>query len=184
MTLEFEIKPIVLIDYLVTKLPDVDNEALAHQVEVYKDIKLSDNENAGRYEDNDLPNSKPINDFKEILVNALSFVTNQKVKIDNIWGHVTVPQAATEYHHHVGLHNNNGRLSDKDSPFSCVYYCKIPENSGDIRFRMMAGFREYIVTEKAEVGKLIVFPSEVPHMTGKNASNENRVSISANFRII
>ena len=182
MTLEFEIKPIVLIDYLVTKLPDVDNEALAHQVEIYKDKKLSDNENAGRYEDNELPNSKPINDFKEILVNALSFVTNQKVKIDNIWGHVTVPQSATQYHHHASIYN--GQLTDRDALFSCVYYCKIPENSGDIRFRMMAGFREYIVEEKAEVGKLIVFPSEVPHMTGKNASNENRVSISANFRII
>ena len=78
MTLEFEIKPIVLIDYLVTKLPDVDNEALAHQVEVYKDRKLSDNENAGRYEDNDLPNSKPINDFKEILVNVTLILTLTK----------------------------------------------------------------------------------------------------------
>ena len=66
MTLQFEIKPIVLIDYLVAKLPDVDNEALAHQVEIYKDRKISDNENSNRYEDNDLPNCKPINDFKEI----------------------------------------------------------------------------------------------------------------------
>ena len=44
MTLEFEIKPIVLIDYLVTKLPDVDNEALAHQIELYKGEKFSHDE--------------------------------------------------------------------------------------------------------------------------------------------
>ena len=69
-------------------------------------------------------------------------------------------------------------------PCSCIYYCKIPENSGDVTFRVTAGIREYAVTEKAEVGKLIVFPSEVYHMTGKNASNENRISINSNFRII
>lgn len=182
MTLEFEIKPIVLIDYLVTKLPDVDNEALAHQIELYKSKKFSHDENDGNYEDSDLPNSKPVNDFKEILLNALSFVTNQNVKISRTWGHVTVPHDSTEYHNH--LEYINGMPSGRDDPLSCIYYCKIPENSGDVTFRVTAGIREYAVTEKAEVGKLIVFPSEVYHMTGKNVSNENRISINSNFRII
>jgi len=178
--LQFEVKPIVVIDYLTTKLTGIDNELLATQVEIYMNKKMSDNENAGRYEDNELPNSKPVNDFKEILTDALSQAVNHKIKIDSLWGHVTVPQAATEYHHHVHVPLQANEVSQ----ISCVYYCKIPEKCGDLSFRVQAGFREYIVREKAELGKLIIFPSEVPHMTGKNASDENRISISANFRLV
>jgi len=175
--LQFEIKPIVIIDYLTTKLTGVDNDLLAHQVEVYKNKRLDDDENRSGYEDNELPNSKPINDFKQILTDALSQAVNDKIIIDRMWGHITVPQASTEYHYHVRL-----PLSGREAPFSCVYYCKIPEKCGDLSFRVQAGFREYIVMEEAELGKLIIFSSEIPHMTGKNASNENRISISANFR--
>jgi len=177
--LQFEVKPIVIIDYLTTKLTGIDNELLAHQVEVYSHKRLSDDENMGGYEDNELPNSKPINDFKEKLTDALSQAVNNKIKIDRIWGHITVPQAATEYHHHVTL-----PLTVQTAPLSCVYYCRTPEKCGDLFFRLTAGFREYIVKEEPEVGKLVIFSSEVPHMTGKNASEINRVSISANFRLI
>ena len=178
--LQFEVKPIVVIDYLTTKLTGIDNELLATQVEIYMNKKMSDNENAGRYEDSELPNSKPVNDFKKILIDALSQAVNHKIKIDNLWGHVTVPQASTEYHHHVKI----PLRANEESQLSCVYYCRTPKNCGDLFFRMAAGFREYIVREKPEAGKLVIFSSEIPHMTGKNVSDENRISISANFRLV
>lgn len=178
--LQFEAKPIVIVDYLTTKLTGIDNELLAHQVEIYSTKKMSEDENFGRYEDSELPDSKPINDFKKVLKDALEQAVRNKIKINSLWGHVTLPQAATEYHHHVSI----PMMRSEENQISCVYYCRTPEKCGDLFFRLTAGFREYIVKEEPEVGKLVIFPSEVPHMTGKNASDINRVSISANFKLI
>ena len=169
---QFEIKPIVVIDYLTTKLTDIDNEVLSNQIETYGEKSLTLDSHSF------LPNRLSVDNFKIRLKETLSNAVNSNVEIVDMWGNVMAPNESVVYHHHATLPFSgiNGQ-----GLYACVYYCRTPENCGDIIFRTSAALREYIATEPAEEGKLIIFPAEIPHYSEKNQSNINRISISANF---
>ena len=77
-----------------------------------------------------------------------------------------------------------------------VYYLKSNENSGDIRIngpliRTMPPlydknnpytWQNFDFTP--EPGKLIMFKSDVRHSVGKNKSDETRISLAYNFKVI
>lgn len=176
MQLERSIKrePIVVLDYSSMFLDGLDNEALTQAVLDNADDKMELGPNTTGVEDNKLPDTDLIKDFKAKLTDAVGRTINQRVELLEAWGHITPPNGSTNYHSH--------RM-----PFlaySCVYYTKVPENAGDLIFLANACNIDFTRTEKAVVGKLVIFPCIIPHMTGKNMSGEDRVSISANFRVV
>ena len=167
-------EPIVVLDYSSMFLDGIDNEALTQAVLDHADDKINFDPNDTWIEDSKLPDTHLINDFKLKLTDAVGRAIGQKVELLDAWGHVTPPNGSTNYHDH-----RQPFLS-----YSCVYYTKVPENAGDLIFLAHACNMEFMRTEKSVVGKLVVFPCIVPHMTGKNMSGEDRVSISANFKVI
>ena len=107
-----------------------------------------------------------------------------KVGVDNYW---------------ININNKNGYNTAHvhDSLLSCVVYIKIPTNSGDIIFNNNP-LMSYIldnacdntkktnisqVRHKAQEGKVIIFPSYVQHYVEPNLTDEDRISISFNFKL-
>ena len=98
--------------------------------------------------------------------------------------------------------NKNGHKNSRHSHFtsnlfmSGVYYVKVPENSGRIRFYDPRGHiirdakdtvhffgdhvYQYIVPQE---GMLLFFPTWLEHDVEENESDEDRVSVSFNIRL-
>jgi len=69
---------------------------------------------------------------------------------------------------------------DDDELLSCVYYIRVPENSGDL-----------IITEnnnktviKAEEGMFVFFSPKTLHEVSENKSDQSRLSMAFNFGLI
>ncbi len=69
---------------------------------------------------------------------------------------------------------------DDDEVLSCVYYIRVPENSGDL-----------IITEnnkqtviKAEEGVFVFFSPQTLHEVTENKSHQSRLSIAFNFGLV
>ena len=93
-----------------------------------------------------------------------------------IWSHVTFPNESTIYHSHY---------CEEDSKFldlSCVYYVKTHPNCGKIWFNPITHNRKMFSVEPQD-GMVIIFPSWLPHFTGRNLSNQVRICISSNYLI-
>ena len=84
-----------------------------------------------------------------------------------------------------------------NSLMSGVFYVKAPENCGNIVFKDISCVAKTMCvnnvrsfptvdttwTEPVEAGKMIVFPSWLPHLTLPNKSNEDRIILSFNIGI-
>jgi len=92
---------------------------------------------------------------------------------------------------------NEGHTHGRDTYYSGVYYVKIPKNSGNLYFmdmhwdpHLMVSYPDIYKSDKSikeveiksEEGDLYLFKGKVPHRVGKNFSNEDRISISFNFK--
>lgn len=64
--------------------------------------------------------------------------------------------------------------------FSAVYYVEAPEGCGDF----VAKYDSEEIRIKPEVGKLLIFPSFVPHYVEPSNSDEDRISIALDSKII
>lgn len=124
----------------------------------------------------------------EVLPRVSSFAEEFNVRTDDIrctsaWINLAHPGAFQEYHIHPESH------------FSMVYYVRTPERCGDTIFQSSKYYADMFplpyrkvnyanagtFNRPAKSGDLLIFRSNIPHMVGKNRSNEDRVSISANF---
>jgi len=119
----------------------------------------------------------------EVKLLAKDFGVTKDVRVKDSWINVARPGAFQETHIHPNSH------------FSVAYYIKAPVNSGNIVFRSAeantdmfelpvseltpANYKTFFI--EPEVGKLIVFRSNLLHMVEKNMSNETRISITMNF---
>jgi uncharacterized protein (TIGR02466 family) len=110
--------------------------------------------------------------------------------IDNIWININAKGGFNRPH----LHN--------DDLFSGVFYLKTPEKCGDIVFSHPALQQQYhyrsdhpiveqwtetnsgIMFQHAQVGKLILFPSWLVHYVEPNLSDDDRISIAFNTKLI
>ena len=113
------------------------------------------------------------------------FGSHGKAKPIDAWINIASPGAFQEYHIHTGSH------------FSVAYYVKTNSQSGNIVFRSAEADTDMFplpldeltpasyktMSLPAEEGKLLIFRSNLKHMVEKNESNEDRISISANFVI-
>jgi uncharacterized protein (TIGR02466 family) len=110
--------------------------------------------------------------------------------IDNIWININSKGGFNRPH----LHN--------DDLFSGVFYLKTPEKCGNIVFSHPAQQHQYhyradnpiveqwtetnsgIMFQHAQVGKLILFPSWLVHYVEPNLSDDDRISIAFNTKLI
>jgi hypothetical protein len=123
----------------------------------------------GRYEniylnEQHIPELTPlINEAVELAENILN-IKNLRA---GYWFNYMPPGATTTLHTH----------DDDDELLSCVYYVKVPENSGNLII--------YDKSEKIEIesrtGDFIFFKPDIPHEVTKNNSTEHRLSIGFNF---
>ena len=114
---------------------------------------------------------------KEILKNK-----SLDIKLDSIWANINHKGCYNKIHSHGASH------------YSGVYYIKTPKNSGNLYLvNRETSFTEPFnyfksdcadeVEYKPEEGDLYFFSGNLPHRTGINLSDEDRVSISWNVNI-
>lgn len=124
---------------------------------------------------------------QEVIQFSASYgIIGKPITCTDAWANVAGPGDFQEYH----LHPNNH--------FSIAYYIQIPENSGDIHFKSTEAFFDncplpckedsmfpasaHQVRVPAKEGMLVAFRANVQHMVSQNLSNQDRISISMNFK--
>lgn len=103
--------------------------------------------------------------------------------LDNLWYNINTPGSYNMIHNHP------------NSVISGVYYVDVPEdNMGNIEF-YRSDDSEYYLKEKtntffgstkflykSQTGVLLLFPSWLKHSVSGNMSNQNRISLSFNYK--
>lgn len=145
--------------------------------------------NSGGWQSHSL--DKPISSeieklISEILIRLKLIYTNYGISRDpkllNYWININAPGNYNLSHNHTL------------SFFSCVYYVKVPNNSGDLiieRSDDSAYFIQYFeemnqhgaqaIIFDCTKNKLICFPCWIKHSVSQNLSDDVRVSIAFNF---
>ncbi|MFQ5995619.1 MAG: TIGR02466 family protein [Acidiferrobacterales bacterium] len=106
---------------------------------------------------------------------------HNQVNVTALWAHVTPPGKSTLTHHHAPEH------------LSCAYYVRAPAACGNLRFE---DDRKHRIIEPeprkfglqteipAKEGRMVIFPSWLSHYVTENCSNETRVSLSLNAKVL
>ena len=128
----------------------------------------------GRYENiyldvNKIPELKVIVDAaNENAANILNI--KQDKLVSGFWLNAMAAGDVTTAHTH----------DDDDELLSCVYYIKVPENSGDLI--IIDNNNKTIV--KPEEGMFVFFSPDTLHEVSKNESSQSRLSIAFNFGLV
>lgn len=106
------------------------------------------------------------------------------VKMDESWINYSRKGSYQEFHMHP------------ESDISGIFYVTAPPNSGDLMFNSPASAYNYhklthrsnrmhaSVTYKPYEGRTILFPSYLEHMVGLNDTDEERISIAFNVKLV
>ena len=145
--------------------------------------------------------SQPLNpdhEFASMIMEAVKnhFVTERIYKdcvglqLLNLWINISGKHAYNSKHDHPGSH------------LSGVVWVKIPPNSGRLEFEAPFSFtreKEFenynekvkerynvysMIYYNPQPGMMVIFPSDLKHEVMSNKSNEDRISISFNLKII
>jgi hypothetical protein len=181
-----ERKVLHTIEYLVGYLPEIDNSKLkANILNSYNSQKFMSEESSDiRYEDIRLEILPEVKKLTKLLIDKFSEAYGLKIKLvptedinQVIWAVIHGKNESTNWHGHESSHNyENG------AKISAVYYVDVPENSGDIIFKINENpytTKQYL--EKSETSKFILFDSTIQHCVTKNLSENKRFIISMNF---
>jgi len=115
--------------------------------------------------------------------NAIGYV-NKNLEYYESWFNYSIKNDYQEKHEHYPC------------DISAVYYLSVPENSGNIKFytHEPKGVKETFIKEnfytwknyfvKPESGLLLMFKSNLTHGVSKNKSNEPRISLAYNYKIL
>lgn len=143
--------------------------------------------NKGGWQSSDLfeTTDATINCFCKFLQPYLDFVGKKyekKILIANLWININGYNTSNEVHTHP------------NSYISGVFYVRGKEDQGDIVFenplkyiyQFMYGrsFFESEIFYKPQTGKLILFPSCLPHSVLPNQTNIDRISIAFNTKVV
>lgn len=132
------------------------------------------------------------------FINLIKIIGNEVNEFSNVYGkvqgvlnckeawiNISEPGNYQEYHKHPLSH------------FSAVFYLKAPENCGRLILKshesdddmfplllepgplQLPSFKTYTVLPKSK--RLIIFRSNISHMVEKNFSEDDRISLAANF---
>ena len=120
-------------------------------------------------------------------LNTYAFDQKLEIKVRNAWININNKDAFNRPHVHPS------------SEFACIFYLKIPENSGNVVFikdsmYRMDGICDLPAKEsnilnclsffiKPEENRFVMFPSYVEHFVEENKSTEDRISLSFNLSV-
>jgi|TARA_R110002020_G_C16138977_1_gene761758 hypothetical protein len=162
-------------------VPGVDNKKfreiiLKHPKPIIKDPAY--------FVEDDSSSDFPMNPEFEKVLNHISaqftYVHHKKLKLLNFWGHVNEKNMSTVTHNHIEKEDYEG-----DHHLSGTYYVQVPPKSGHLV--LLYPYNSY-VTHKFPImpkpGEFFLFPSTLDHHVTRNRSNEVRISVSFNFKII
>ena len=125
------------------------------------------------------------NDLQEQIkemIKALFTISKENISVLQMWGAINFPGNWNAPHFH-GL-----------SDMTFGYYLQVPDNSGKLCVRdpRIRGLQSYfwaqlepdVKGQLPEPGTLIMFPSYLDHYVEPNSSNEDRIMISGDIRIV
>ena len=149
------------------------NEKISTKYEQLKDEDFKEKTHLfnGRYENiylevDKIPELETI--VNNALENAASILNIKKEKLaSGFWLNAMGAGDVTTAHTH----------DDDDELLSCVYYIKVPENSGDLI--IIDNNKKTII--KAEEGVFVFFSPDTLHEVSENKSGQSRLSIAFNF---
>jgi hypothetical protein len=175
--------PLLSIGYSIAQLRGIDSKQLSKDVMKNKHLRLDDDPNQTGYEDTSLPDTVESRKLLSMIEYEVRKI-NPYLKIldtsgKGVWGHILEPGQSTMYHEHdlTDIQRTRGHIDG----ISFAYYVTYPENSGDLVFCVETLKRRIMLPVRPSVGNLVLFPTYVPHLTLRNLSKENRISISGNF---
>lgn len=158
------------IDVFETNITNIDNDLVLKEIIDSKQVRIDNDPNDTHYEDLVYPDAPSC----KLLCNEIERVVQEyfgkDLQMTGIWTHLTAPNGSTNFHNHHG------------SDISFVYYPRVLDNQGNLHFKVFANADTFEKTLEPNTGTLFVFPSSLPHYTGKNLSGEDRYSISGNFK--
>lgn len=181
-----ERKVLHTIEYLVGYLPEIDNSKLkANILHSYNNQKfMAEDTDDIRYEDLRIQILPEVKKLVKALMSKYEEAYGRKIKLvptsdinQVIWAVVHEKNESTNWHGHESPSNY-----DIGAKISCVYYVDVPENSGDIVFKINENpyiTKQYL--EKSETSKFILFDSTLQHCVTKNENGAQRIIISMNF---
>lgn len=121
----------------------------------------------------------------EYLIEYGVDLSKSNISCDEYWFNIASSGQYQEYHQHHG------------SDISVVYYVKANDQSGNIVFKSfesltcdtlknirLSEINYNTISFNPTPGRVLVFKSNLLHMVEKNLSNEDRISIALNFRVI
>jgi uncharacterized cupin superfamily protein len=171
-----EMKPYRMQCY-VARLDDAEhiNASLTAAYEVLRDdpdLKRS-HLFGGRYENVYIPQSRipelaPVLDSAKLMAAAYLGLSGEALSA-GFWFNEMGPGHRTLPHCH----------DDDDELASCVYYVRVPENSGELVLRQ--GVLETRVTPVE--GNFVFFPPDIVHEVTENQSRRMRLSVGMNFGV-
>jgi len=166
-----------------TYLECFDNNELLKQVyEIEKNQSSEHFSNKGGFQSSNFDNSH----FKEVILNETPKRLDKPLPPLKVFNWVNINRRGDCNTRHVHFYNNIF--------LSGVYYVKVPENSGNIKFWDPRGLLHHTLPEHdfyfdgheyewivPKPGMLLFFPSWLEHEVEPNESEEDRISISFNL---
>ena len=159
--------------YVVHQLTGIDNEAVVEQVLAEKDNRWADDPRQTTYEDSPLPDTPEVRAITD-QVTGIMHAVDSRLEPSPFWAHILQPGESTMFHAHSAGHYPGLGLS-------WVYYARVPPRSGDLVFVCQLNDDRVFHGIEPAVGRLVIFPAGMPHMTERHAGEGVRVSVSGNF---
>ncbi len=157
----------------VHQLTGINNDAVVQQVLAERHKRLVDDPRQTTYEDSPLPDTPEVRAVTD-QVAAIMRDIDPRLEPSPFWAHILNPGESTMYHtHSVGLYPGIG--------LSWVYYASFSEGSGNLIFICQLNDDRVFHGIRPAIGRLVIFPTSMPHMTERHAGKGVRVSVSGNY---
>jgi len=157
----------------VHQLTGVNNDAVVEQVLAEQHNRLVDDPRQTTYEDSPLPDTPEV----RVLTDQVAAIMRQidpRLEPSPFWAHILKPGESTMYHAHgTGTYPGIG--------LSWVYYASFSEGAGDLIFICQLNEERVFHGIRPAIGRLVIFPSNMPHMTERHTGEGVRVSVSGNY---
>lgn len=159
------------------RIDDVDLDQINKDVDAMEEFKVSFDPKDTHFEDRKFPDTFECNKLKQRMLEEVCKLTGVEMHCETIWTITLYEGQSVNYH----THKSNTHLYP-DEYYSVAFYTKVPEGSADFIFYLpICNEIEQMVPIAPEAGRLMMFNSYVPHMTGRHHSKESRIVVSANY---
>lgn len=158
----------------------IDNEKLKKHVLKNGNI-LSKDTTDSMHEDTSFPMHPELEKILVYIQSEFMYYHDNKYRLRllKFWSQIHEKNQSTNIHNHVKVSN----IEDSAS-LSGAYYVQCDEGAGYFVFDYPTDRYQYGRWKiKPQVGKYLLFPSTLEHWVSRNYSNNQRISISFDFKI-